>query len=211
MNINTGKIKYIVAREGLIIISILICIALSLYIDSRKTDKINNYVKDAKEVTLTKRQYAGLPVDAEILPQSQPKPRQETKSQMSGPWEDYQKADLKEEWEKATPIDYDPSLEPMAQFPKSTSLEVMDRTMNRDYPSSVPGARITWDKAQNIDVNARYDSKGNKLFTKFPWNIDFKNQIAFFLFCSYPAYLLIRFIVWSILTVKKSRTSTNQA
>lgn len=201
MNINTEKIKYIIAREGLIIISILICIALSLYIDSWKSGKIENYVKDAKEITLTKRLYAGLPADAEILPQSQPKSRQEAKSQ----------AELKEEWEKATPIDYDPALEPMAQFPKSTPREVIERTMDRDYPSPVPGARITWDNAQNIHVNARYDNNGNKIFASFPWNIDFKNQIAFFLFFSYPAYLLIRFTVWSILIVKKSRTSANQA
>lgn len=192
MNINTAKIKYVIAREGLIVISLLICMAVSLYIDSWKTDKIDNYVKAAKEITISRKQYAGLPEGYELLPPTD-------KDHLPRPSLD-EIYDQSIKGAKYTSVDYDPFMEPKVQFPKSTPYDVIKRTMDRNYPA--PGAWTAWDKAQNINIKARYDDKGNPLFTGFPWDIDFKNQIALFLLFAYPAYLLIRFIVWASLTVR---------
>jgi hypothetical protein len=168
LNINTAKIKYIIAREGLIIISLLICMAVSLYLDSWKADKIGNYVNDAKDIELINSKSFIDPDDRE--------------------------------GEKLHIV---PGIK--TQFPKSTSIDLIKRAMDRDYPNHGPGEWIDWDKTDNTNISARYDDKGNKLFIGFPWNIDFKNRVTLFLFFAYPAYLLIRFIVWSILTVKENK------
>lgn len=162
--------------------------ATSLYIDSWKFDKIDSYVKGAKEVTPKKKlKYVGLPEGAEILSM----PQGQSKESISTP----AKPDV---FDEVYP-------ESNVQFPKSTPYDVIKRTLNKDFPSSNSGEYIVWDQVQNTNIQIRYDDKGNKLFTGFPWNIDFKNRVAFFLFLAYPAYLLIRFIVWASLTVRNKK------
>jgi hypothetical protein len=187
LNINTAKIKYVIAREGLIIIFLLLCAGASFYADSWQTGKIDNYVKDAKEIILVRiGKPNGMRAYMDGLRYSQ------------NPFDKY------------SPEYFYTVPGIKAQFPKSTDRAVIAQTMERDFKD--PLSRLTakeafdgWvslDSPTYTDITARYDDKGNKLFTGFPWNIDFTKVMTFFVFLAYPAYLLIRFIVWSILTVR---------
>jgi hypothetical protein len=170
VDINTAKIKYIVAREGLIIIFLLLCAGASFYANSWQTGKIDNYVKDAKEVALNYN-----PFD-----KYDPSPKSSIQN-------DYK-----------------------IQFQKTTPYDVEEHTLKNDF--SWHGGEFGIFEAEraqptNIHIVARYDAKGNKLFTGFLWEIDFLKVMYFFLFLAYPAYLLIRFIVWASLTVRNRKLS----
>lgn len=203
MNINTAKIKYVVAREGLIIVSLLICMAVSFYIDSSKSDKVDKYIKSAKEVELIRNQ--NRPSLDDIYKQtmgissSQSEPPQQTKSQ----------SELDKEWKKATPIpnngEYFEPLGIKYQFPRMTTNENIKKTIEQDYPNDKQISWVELGEISNTNISNRFDDKGNKVFIGFPWNIDFKNRVAFFLFLAYPAYLLLRFIVWASLIVRNKK------
>ncbi|WP_224983570.1 hypothetical protein [Geomonas agri] len=203
MAIETQKAKYLIAREGLIILSMLLCASGSYYANTWQNRKIDSYVKDAKEVAL---------IQAHV-----------GKSQ----------AELSQEWENAapilpekpsqpqlTPVDYNPFIQPETnkksgkyfnlldiniQFPKATSNEIISRTIQKDFTDKgqIDWMEVLQDKNLDANITARYDDNGNKVFSGFPWNLKFDDFTLFFLFIAYPAYLLGRFIVWALVTVIK--------
>ncbi len=190
MDINTAKIKYIVAREGLIIIFLLVSAGISYYANSWQSAKIDDYAKNAKEIVLeTCADYwikGYLPVSSAMERFMMACSKEKTPYIISGT---------------------------KTQFPKSTPDVIIEFTLNRDFQhlghvsnvleTNDQQPRLVWslNVQTNLNIRARYDDKGNKLFTGFLWNIDFEKVMVFFLFISYPVYLLIRFIVWASLTV----------
>jgi hypothetical protein len=167
--------------------------AISIYVDSWKADKIDNYVRDAKEVELVKIGVTYHFEDTSVTPA--PQGNLPPGYQLDQPETKKSQAELTKEWVKASPVDY-------AQFPRSTSDDVIKRTIVRDYPNYMPSEWVPLYKIESSHIIVRYDDKGNKLFIGFPWDIDFKNKVALFLFFAYPVYLLIRFIVWAVVTLK---------
>jgi hypothetical protein len=193
MKFYAHRIKYVIAREGLIIISLLLVAAISYYINSWEIERLDNYVKDSKEITLVRNGNPnGMRAYMDGLSY-----RENPFDKIYGPENHYTVPGIK------------------AQFPSSSDQTVIEHTMEKDFKG--PLSRFTAKEAldgwvplnspTNTDINARYDDKGNKLFTGFLWNIDFLKVMTFFLFIAYPVYLLIRFVVWAVVTVKTQRSA----
>ena len=98
------------------------------------------------------------------------------------------------------------------QFPKQTSNAVINQTIKRDFPNIKYNDWIVWDtnSYSAADSDAFYNEKGErvfsaiiyKIFYSIIYKIDFSIVCQLFLFFSYPLYLLIRFTVWAIVTLK---------
>ncbi len=161
--VNVPRLKYVIAREGLIILSMLLAAAIAGWAGSWQRKHIDHW-DSSSQVHYLKRKLA-----------------------TTGP-EGYQVGN------------------PVIAFPKTTSLEVIVGTLVQKYPA------YSFDEWQPLeethaDTNARYDANGNKLFTGFPWNINFDGAMTFFLFIAYPAYLIGRFIAWAAVTVIRGQGS----
>ena len=174
MNFNTAKIKYVIAREGLIIIFLLFCSGAAYYANSRQTNEFEKYVKDAKEILL-----------------------------LSNPFYKFDS-------------NFDAFTTTKVQFQKQTPTNVVVQRMNEYFSwygkcGAFDLLRYEITTPTNTHIVARYDAKGDKIFTGFLWNIDFEKIMLFFLLLAYPAYLLVRFIVWASLTVfnKKQKREYN--
>lgn len=165
MNINTARIKYVIAREGLIIIVIAILAGIVTYVDSWKNNQIFEYEQLAEKVELVKKD--------------------ENKSGAKG--------------------SYFTTLGIYIQFPKGVSIETAKKVLERDYPKIKDADWIIWDKNDNIDIDDKYDLKGNKLFVGIPWNVNTSDIPALLIFFTYPGYLLLRFIAWAIRTVRSRK------
>jgi len=189
INLSRHRITYVVAREGLIVVSLLFCLGGATFLGFWVEKQITLYVNDAIEVGLVRSGNPnGLRASIDV-PYGQ---STKTTSFFGTEFENYYGV---------------PGVK--AQFSKRVSYEVISRTMESDFSGFLSGltakdARDGWvplNSPTNTNINARYDDKGNKLFTSFLWHIDFM-KIELFLVFAYPFYLLIRFIVWAAVTVK---------
>lgn len=169
MKIEARRIKYVIAREGLIIIFLFLCAGASYYANSWQSEKIENYVKDAKEFQLTRNENVHT-FDA-----------------------------LMESFDSAQKV----------QFQNATKYDVIENTLKKDlWHNSNLFDLFKAERTQptNTHIVARYDVNGNKLFIGLPWEIDFLKVMTFFLFIAYPAYLLIRFIMWAVITIRNKES-----
>jgi hypothetical protein len=109
--------------------------------------------------------------------------------------------------EDSTGIYYE-NLNKTVIFPKTTDNAVRDNTIKRDFGEYVevmsydvsPGKDI-FDKVSPSNVVARYNSKGEKVFNWYFWKTN--TNFMFLAFFSYPIYLLGRFVIWSVRTIRK--------
>jgi hypothetical protein len=208
MGLDAHRFKYVIAREGLVVVALLAGAALSFYADSWQKDQINTYTKTAKSAVLLRaadeferyhvtyqdkgRAFERYLADAWKRTHAVPGikvqfPRETSLGVMNQVMNGYHKAQSVREW-----YDWEPAVDPFAQ-------DVADSSLRYTAPLA-PGASSPSD---NNQINARYDDKGNRLFKGFPWSIDFQKAVVFFLFVAYPANLLVRFIAWAIATVRK--------
>lgn len=195
MNLNVRRMKYVIAREGLILIFLMAAASISYYGDHLCNSKIDNYVKTAKEIELPMGTINSDPFEA-------------ARTRL-----DAKKANGHDGYtlQYGVKIITDPKI----QFPKSTTKEVIEKTLDRDFLHNVGVLdrlaflydMVVSDQPSNLNIINRYDDKGNKLFTGLLWQIDFLKIMTFFLFIAYPSYILVRFVAWAVITVKSSGTT----
>jgi hypothetical protein len=90
---------------------------------------------------------------------------------------------------------------------------MIKETIKRDYPKVQSDDWVVWDSSGGKDkkVDAVYDSKGNRLIGQklegIFYKINFLYATIFFLCIVYPAYLILKFIVWAILVLRQNGTT----
>jgi len=89
------------------------------------------------------------------------------------------------------------------RFPKGTKDDVIKQTIRRDFPNMNVNDYFVFDSAQGRNIGASYDDKGRRVFNNIFYKTDFDFVSAFFLIFFYPLYLLVRFVVWAIVTLKE--------
>jgi hypothetical protein len=89
------------------------------------------------------------------------------------------------------------------RFPKNTNVDVIEQTMRRDFPNIKRDDWFIYDSPTGKNIRASYDDKGQRVFDNIIHKISFFDISAFFLIFAYPLYLLVRFVVWAIATLKE--------
>jgi len=167
------KVKRIIAREGLIIISIILlagaiyCLGLML-INQEKLYKAN--VQEILPVALKDKPSAleflknkGKPYIFDLL---------------------------------------DPSAN-IIRFPKKTKDEVIKQTIMRDFHHFKLDDYFTLDSPRGTNISASYNDKGQRVFNSIIYKIDWRLASILILFFTYPLYWIIRFVIWAIGTLKE--------
>ena len=147
-------VKKIIAREGLIILSLLILAGASAYIRSLITEQRAVYESNVQEIELVIKE------GKYLKPQGI-----------------------------------------RVQFPKNTSEDVINKTLERDYPHIKRDDWIILDSPTNEIANA-YDEKGNPVFDSIIYKINFSDVSFGLLILAYPLYLVLSFIVWAFKTLR---------
>ena len=159
---NTTNIKRIIAREGLIIISVLAVLGVLLGLEYRENGKRRVFEKGARI--------------AEVV---EPSPNNAEKSPKTGGT-----------FFSPTGI--------CIMVQKPIDLIRMDQTLRRDFPKLRDPQFIEWDdQDRSVSIKYYYDSSGSRI--EF---IDYGFVVVLILFV-YPAYWLVRFVVWSVRTLRK--------
>ena len=176
------KLKQFIAREGLIILSLLVFSLFFFFIDNWIKNKIFNYRNGAMEIELVKE----IPEKEKLIDKNMEK----------------------KEMRIVTPkhfFDFLPkSLGIKVQFPKEASNEFMESIIRRDFPHiKIIKWKINTDNLDDIKVTKRYDLKGNPLFESVIYKIDYSYIFYFSLFFAYPSYWIIRFVIWSVKTIRE--------
>ena len=161
------KLKKIIAREGLIIISLLFLSAVSFFLDLWLNNQKKAYESNVQEIE---------PV------------REEEDKEHGGKYLISQGVTL--------------------QFPKNTSNDVIKQALKRDFSNIQGDNWIISDSPKGQNINAFYDEKGNRIFDSMFYKINFLYVYIFFLIVAYPLYLLVRFFVWAIGTLKDEKQVT---
>lgn len=248
------KTKRIIAREGLIILLLILLAVLSSYLASSLNNKKYEYTSNAKEVEVAQqgKPIKLTPVDYDPFSKAAPvSPSVETPQQNNKPkiykfthpdgralkitshdGSTPNEAELDEILAKyltSTPqANKKPSFDGIygvsgnqhtivelipqriiVLFPKDTNKSVIEKTIRKDFAYIDKVDFITHDEPQYKSIDRYYDSEGNRKFDSFIYKRDFFNIALFLFFGAYPLYLLIRFIVWSIKTLK-NRTGKNE-
>jgi hypothetical protein len=88
-------------------------------------------------------------------------------------------------------------------FPKDTSTNVKINTLKREYPhiSNVNCVVDPKRSPYSSKIDKIFDIQGNLVFNGLFYKVDFK-EFGMFVFLAYPLYLIIRFILWSIRTLR---------
>jgi hypothetical protein len=96
------------------------------------------------------------------------------------------------------------------KFPQKTKKEIIEKVIKRDFPNINFDNWIIWDDTpdKNMDdINAVYDKKGNQITDNkldgIFYKVNFEDISIILLIFVYPLYLLSRFIVWAIITLKR--------
>ncbi len=155
------KIRVIIAREGLIIISLLLFAGASFFLDLWLNEQKKVYESTAQEVQLVEEKYYEEQEGRFFLSQGL-----------------------------------------ILQFPQDTSEDVIKHTIKRDFPNIQGKEWIVFDSPKGINIAAFYDKNGSEIFESRIYKVDFYGIYIFFLFFAYPLYLLMRFIVWAMGTLK---------
>ena len=157
------KIRRIIAKEGLIVISIMLLAGVSYYTDLWLMNQKNLYEANVQEIELV--------ISHDKKPQD------------GGKLFTTQGIIL--------------------QFSKNTNNDVIKQTIIRDFPTIKGHDWITWDFPKGQNINAYYNKKGERVFNSIIHKISFSDVFIFFLIFAYPLYLLVRFVVWAIVTLKE--------
>lgn len=194
------KTKRTIAREGLIILSLILLAGLSGYVYSSLENVKSKFEKNAQEVEVAQQ-------GKKLQP---PEPLSEAAKEWIRRWGDYGAV---EEIEKKRIPKWVDVLIPkgiIVLFPKGTSNYAIEKTIRRDSSYIDKVDFITYDKPRFLStIDRYYDSEGNRKFESFIYKINFGEIALILILAVYPSYLLIRFIVWSIKTLK-SRTGENE-
>lgn len=163
------KIRRIIAREGLILISVMLLAGVSYCLDLWIMNQKSLYEANVKEIQ------PGHPrkiIDPfAVAPQDS-----------AGVF-----------WKLSGKI---------LQFPKHTSDDVIKQTIRRDVPNIEVDDYFIFDSPQGRNIGASYNDKGQLVFNSIMHKISFSYVSIFFLVFAYPLYLLGRFVVWAIVTLK---------
>lgn len=159
---NTTDVKRIIAREGLIIIAVLMLLGAMLVLEYRERDKRRSFEKTAKI--------------GEIV---EPSPNVTEKPTKNG-------------GTFFTPT----GIYVMVQKPMD--LIRMDETLRRDFPKLRDPQFIEWDdQDRSVSIKHYYDSSGSRVaFT------DYGTAVVLVILL-YPVYWLVRFVLWSIHTLRQ--------
>jgi len=157
------KVKRLIAREGLIIISLLLLAGISFALDLWLQDQRSFYYANVQEIEPI--------VPGQIAANKPP-----------------------DSWIPEGIV---------LQFPKNTSHDVITQTIKRDFPNIKGEEWEIFDSPQGKNVDASYDEKGKRVFENIIYKINFSGIYIFFLLFAYPLYLLVRFVVWAIGTLKE--------
>ena len=237
-NLMKQKAKIIIAREGLIIISLLLLAGISFWLNEYVNGQKRTYESNVQEIEPLR-----LVTDPDILRQLNGNsaagggivdPFDNAAPAKAGPWEDYKAAPapaagaklpdgfVLDQPAKAAPGESNAPTTDAAptkphqghtyeggivilRFPKNTKNEIIKQTIERDFPKiQGNGNWIIWDTQKGENIAASYDEKGQKLFDGILYKINFAYVGLFFLICAYPIYLLGRFIVWAVWTLKEN-------
>ena len=123
MKIDARRIKYVIAREGLIIIVLLLCASASYYGNTWQASKMDSYVNSAKEVKRIINTRSNVFDDIEAEYQND-KISKELNTQLPKGWSYNEDAQQGEYYNV-------PGIK--TQFPKSTPLKVIRSTIDRDF------------------------------------------------------------------------------
>jgi hypothetical protein len=158
----TRNIKKIIAREGLIIIGILILLSAMLVLDHREREKKRHFERIARIAEIVEAARG----DSEERPKDS--------GTLFAPTGIY------------------------VMLEKPTDLIRMQEVLKKDFPRLSNPQFIEWDNQdRNVRVQYYYDSNGMQLvFT------DYRTAVIITIFL-YPAYWLVRFIFWSVRTLKQ--------
>ncbi|MDD1776572.1 MAG: hypothetical protein LUQ65_00260 [Candidatus Helarchaeota archaeon] len=91
------------------------------------------------------------------------------------------------------------------RFPKNTNHDVIKQTIRRDFPNIKGDDWIIFDSPKGENINASYDEKGNRVFNSIIYKIGWSYVYLFFLIFAYPLYIIIRFVIWAIETLKERK------
>ena len=155
------KIRRIIAREGLVVISIMLLAGVSYCLDLWLMNQENLYKANVQEIQ---------PVEP------------------SHPYD---------------PLHILSSSGQILRFPKNTKDNVIKQTIRRDFPNIKGDDYFIYDSLQGRNIGASYDDKGQRVFNNIIHKISFSHVFIFFLIFAYPLYLLVRFVVWAIVTLKE--------
>jgi len=153
------KIRRIIAREGLIVISVMLLAGISYCLNLWLMNQENLYKASVQEMQ---------PV-------------------YHGPYD---------------PLNIFKNSGKILRFPKNTKDDVIKQTIRRDFPNIKVDDYLILDSPQGRNIGASYNDKGQRVFNSIIHKISFSYVSIFFLIFAYPLYLLGRFVVWAIVTLK---------
>jgi len=153
------KIRRIIAREGLIVISVMLLAGISYCLNLWLMNQENLYKANVQEIQ---------PV-------------------YHGPYD---------------PLNILTNSGKILRFPKNTKDDVIKQTIRRDFPNIKVDDYFIFDSPQGRNIGASYNDKGQRVFNSIIHKISFSYVSIFFLIFAYPLYLLGRFVVWAIVTLK---------
>jgi len=159
------KVKRIIAREGLIIITLIFVAGVSFFLDLRLSSHKSLYEASVQEIE------PFIPVDKDPL--------------VGGRYVFSQGIILR--------------------FPKNTNNDVIKQTIRKDFPNIKGDDWFIFDSPKGENINASYDEKGNRVFNSIIYKIGWSYASLFFLIFAYPLYLIIRFVIWAIGTLKEKK------
>jgi len=156
---NTKVVKRVIAREGLIILALMVALTATLLLGCWETDKQRIFEKNASVAEVVE------PVSK--LPGEPPK----TVGSFTGFYIMIQK-----------PVD----------------LIRLQKVLRRDFPDIKDPQCIEWDdQDKTVPVKYHYDSNGSRISF-----VDYR-VVFMALVLMYPVYWLVRFVIWSIRTLRQ--------
>jgi hypothetical protein len=93
------------------------------------------------------------------------------------------------------------------RFPKNTNNEIINQTIRKDFPNIkiTDDNWIVWDSPKGKNITASYNEKGEQVLNSFIYKISWSGMSHFLLIFAYPLYLVVRFIMWAIVTLKEKK------
>lgn len=154
-----SRIKRIIAREGLIVISLMLLAGVSYGLDLLLINHIKSYEANVQEI----QPVSHLPNDPQNILTNAGK---------------------------------------ILRFPKNAKDDVIKQTIRSEFPYIKEVSYFVFDTPQGQNIGASYNDKGQRVFDNIVYKISFSYIAIFFLIFAYPLYLLGRFVVWAIVTLK---------
>lgn len=182
------NMKRTIAREGLIIIAISLLLVIVLYLNGREQGKKLDYEKKAEVVEIVEVE--------KVVAESD---EQYQKLKAAG----FSDQEITAYYSKAGPgkvkeIERLKSTGLYVMLQKPTDLLRMKETLKKDFPKLINPSFVAWDDQSRSATIARYyDNHGS--------TINFRNYdaILFAVILLYPAYLIVRFIMWAVKTLRQ--------